>query len=82
MKQLVPSKLKLGVKTHNELVHTKCLIMVTMMSIGLRIGKELSSMDNVVRRCESINLMLEPTILIVELINSVLPLLETTEGLV
>lgn len=43
-------------KTHDELVHTTCLIMTTTTRARLRTGKNLSNVDNTVRRCESINL--------------------------
>lgn len=44
------------VKTHKEFVHTTCLIVATTMRVRLRIGKNLNSVDNIVRMCESINL--------------------------
>ena len=84
MQQLSPSLLELGAETHDELVHTACLIIATATATGagLRAGEKLSSMDSAVRRCECVNLTPKPTEPAVELIYGVFPLLNTTEGLV
>ena len=82
MEQLGPSLLELGMKVHDELIHTASLIVTTAIGARLSAGEQLSSMSSAVRGCEGINLTPEPTEPAVELIHGVLPLLKTVEGLV
>ena len=82
MEQLGPSLLELGAETHDELIHTTRLIMTMAMGAGLRAGEELSRMYIAVGRCECVNLTSDPIKTVVEPVDSVLPLLKTTKGLV
>lgn len=69
-------------KTHDELIHTMCLLVAMMTRAELKTDENLSSMYNVIWRCESINSTPYGTVPTVKLVDDILSLLETSESLV